>query len=169
MIGGARSGKSRTAEALVAASGLPKTYIATAQPFDDEMRTRVAAHRADRGSGWCTIEAPRDLATALAQAAKGVVLIDCATLWLTNVILADGDVAAETASLLGALRASANPVVIVSNEVGMSIVPENALARRFRDDQGRLNQILAAQADLVVAVMAGLALVLKGQMPKAAP
>ena len=153
----------------MAASGLPKTYIATAQPFDDEMRTRVAAHRADRGSGWCTIEAPRDLATALAQAAKGVVLIDCATLWLTNVILADGDVAAETASLLGALRASANPVVIVSNEVGMSIVPENALARRFRDDQGRLNQILAAQADLVVAVMAGLALVLKGQMPKAAP
>ncbi len=168
VIGGARSGKSRMAENLARGVNLPKTYIATAQAWDEEMLARIDAHRHDRGADWSTIEAPRDVPGALAAAQPGVVLIDCATLWLTNVILSDGDVAAETAALLDALKRSPNPVVIVSNELGLSIVPENALARRFRDEQGRLNQILAAQADLVVLVVAGLPLVLKGQMPQVA-
>ncbi len=171
VIGGARSGKSRAAEGLVRSSGLPKTYIATAEAWDDEMRSRIAAHRHDRGGDWHSIEAPRDLPAALALATqstlKGAILIDCATLWLTNVILAEGNVAEETAALLAALMTSPYPVVVVTNEVGWSIVPENALARRFRDDQGRVNQALAAQADLVLAVVAGLPLVLKGQLPKA--
>jgi adenosylcobinamide kinase/adenosylcobinamide-phosphate guanylyltransferase len=130
------------------------------------MAARIARHREDRGTHWHTIEAPRDLPGALAAAPAGVVLIDCATLWLTNVMLADdGDVEAETAALLAALLARAQPVIVVSNEVGWSIVPENALARRFRDAQGRLNQRLAGAAGLVVAVMAGLPMVLKGRMP----
>lgn len=165
VIGGARSGKSRLAEALVRAAGLPKTYVATAEAWDDEMRARIAAHRAGRGDGWACIEAPRDLPGALAAAPPGIVLIDCATLWLTNVVLAEADIAAETEAFLAALAARAGPVVIVTNELGWSIVPENALARRFRDEQGRLNQTLAARADLAVAVVAGLPLVLKGRMP----
>lgn len=165
VIGGARSGKSRAAETLVRQAAQPKIYVATAQAWDDEMTTRIAAHRAERGPDWHTIEAPMDLAGALRDAPPGVVLIDCATLWLTNILLAERDIATETATLLAALNHCPNPVVIVSNEVGWSIVPENALARRFRDEQGRLNQTLAAKADLVVAVMAGLPLCLKGQMP----
>lgn len=165
VIGGARSGKSRLAEAMVRAAGLPKTYIATAEAWDDEMRARIAAHREGRDEDWACIEAPRDLAGALTTAPPGIVLIDCATLWLTNVVLAEADIAAETEALLAALDARAGPVVIVTNELGWSIVPENALARRFRDEQGRLNQTLAARADLALAVVAGLPLVLKGRMP----
>lgn len=164
IIGGARSGKSRLAERLARASGLPRTYIATAEAWDDEMRERIAQHLADRGAGWTTVEAPRDLAGALGRA-QGVVLVDCATLWLTNVMLAGGDPAAETATLLNALSRAQSPVVIVSNEVGWGIVPDNRLSRDFRDAQGRLNQRLAEVADLVAGVMAGLPLVLKGQMP----
>lgn len=164
IIGGARSGKSRLAERLAYASNLPRSYIATAEVWDDEMRDRIAQHVADRGDDWLTIEAPRDVTGALARA-KGVVLIDCATLWLTNVMLAEGDIRAETATLIAALRAHPGPVIIVSNEVGWGIVPDNALARSFRDEQGRLNQRLAEVADLVVGVMAGLPMVLKGQMP----
>ncbi|WP_128515220.1 bifunctional adenosylcobinamide kinase/adenosylcobinamide-phosphate guanylyltransferase [Tabrizicola thermarum] len=166
VIGGARSGKSRFAEALVTASGLRRRYIATAEAWDDEMRDRIARHRAERGAGWTTDEAPLDLATPLAAArAEEAVLIDCATLWLTNHLLADHDLAAETARLLNALAACPAPVVIVSNETGWGIVPENALARRFRDEQGRLNQRLAEVAGLVVTVIAGLPLVLKGSLP----
>lgn len=166
VIGGARSGKSALAERLVTATGRPRRYIATAEAWDDEMRARIAQHRADRGTGWTTAEAPLDLCAALAAAAPDeVVLIDCATLWLTNHLLAEHDLDAEAASLLAALAACPAPVVMVSNEVGWSIVPENALARRFRDAQGRLNQRLATQAGLVVAVMAGLPMVLKGQLP----
>lgn len=165
VTGGARSGKSRLAEALVRASGLPRTYVATAEAWDHEMRARIAAHRAGRGEDWHTIEAPRDLPGALATAPPGIVLIDCATLWLTNVVLAEADIASETEAFLAALDARLGPVVIVTNELGWSIVPENALARRFRDEQGRLNQTLAARADLAVAVVAGLPLVLKGRMP----
>ena len=166
VIGGARSGKSRLAEALVTSAGLPRVYIATAEAWDEEMRARIDAHRLDRGGDWTTVEAPRRLCTALAAVPAGhVVLIDCATLWLTNQMLAEEDIAAQTTALLAALAASVAPVVVVTNEVGWSIVPENALARRFRDAQGRLNQALAAQADLVVAAIAGLPLVLKGQMP----
>jgi adenosylcobinamide kinase/adenosylcobinamide-phosphate guanylyltransferase len=166
VIGGARSGKSALAERLAIGSGRPRRYIATAEAWDDEMRARIARHRADRGAGWETVEAPLDLAAALAGAGQGeVVLVDCATLWLTNHLLAEHDLEVETASLLAALAACPAPVIMVSNEVGWGIVPDNALARAFRDAQGRLNQRMAAQADLVVGVMAGLPVVLKGRMP----
>jgi adenosylcobinamide kinase / adenosylcobinamide-phosphate guanylyltransferase len=167
VLGGARSGKSRLAEELAAASGQPRTYIATAQAWDDEMRARIAQHVTDRGRGWKTIEAPLDLAGAI-TAARGVILVDCATLWLTNQMLAEADLAQLTAALLKTLSTSEHPVIIVSNEVGWGIVPDNALARRFRDAQGILNQRLAAQADLVVTVIAGLPMVLKGVLPKGA-
>lgn len=163
VLGGASSGKSAHAETLVAASGLRQIYVATAQAFDAEMRAKIAAHRAARGAGWQTIEEPVDLPAALARAAAGdAVLIDCATLWLTNLILAEADVDAAHERLVAAIDACPAPVVIVSNEVGAGIVPDNALARRFRSAQGRLNQTLAARAEHVVAVMAGLPLVLKG-------
>ena len=129
------------------------------------MRARIAQHIADRGGDWVTHEAPRDVAGALGRA-DGVVLIDCATLWLTNVMLGGGDIQAETAGLLAAIAGHQGPVIVVSNEVGWGIVPENALARAFRDEQGRLNQRLAAEAELVVGVMAGLPLVLKGKLPE---
>jgi adenosylcobinamide kinase / adenosylcobinamide-phosphate guanylyltransferase len=169
VLGGARSGKSSFAEGLVIESCLPRRYIATAQAWDSEMRVRIAQHREQRGENWVTIEAPLDLAAAL-QAAKPeeAVLVDCATLWLSNHLLADADLDAESAKLLGAIANCAAPIVVVSNEVGWSIVPDNALARAFRDSQGRLNQQMAAQADLVVAVIAGLPIVLKGQLPDSA-
>ena len=166
VIGGARSGKSGLAERLVSGTGLARRYIATAEAWDDEMRDRIARHRADRGAGWITVEAPLDLAAALGEARSGeVVLIDCATLWLTNHLLADHDLDREGERLITAIATCAAPVVVVSNEVGWGIVPENALARAFRDAQGRLNQRIAAEAGLVVGVMAGLPMVLKGQMP----
>ncbi len=130
------------------------------------MRARIALHRDGRGANWTTVEAPLDLGGALAAArAEEAILVDCATLWLTNHLLADHDLAAETAHLIAALVACPAPVVMVSNETGWGIVPENALARRFRDEQGRLNQRLAAEADLAVTVIAGLPLVLKGRLP----
>lgn len=166
VIGGARSGKSRFAEGLVMATSRPKRYIATADAWDDEMRARIAQHRADRGADWLTVEAPRDLCAALAGAAADeVVLVDCATLWLTNHLLSESDLDAESRALLAALSACAAPVVVVTNDVGGGIVPDNALARRFRDAQGRLNQQIAAQASLVVTVIAGLPLILKGRLP----
>ena len=165
VIGGAASGKSVLAEGLVTGTGLRRVYLATAQARDDEMRDRIAVHR-DRRAGWATVEAPRDVAGALAGVPAGsAVLLDCATLWLTNVMLGGADAVAEEDALLAALAACAAPVVVVTNEVGLSIVPDNALARAFRDAQGRLNQRLAAQAGLVVAVWAGLPMVLKGQSP----
>jgi adenosylcobinamide kinase/adenosylcobinamide-phosphate guanylyltransferase len=170
VIGGAKSGKSALAEALVRASARPRLYIATAQPFDDEMRAKIALHRQARGGDWQTVEAPRDLAPVLASAGPGqVVLLDCATLWLSNHHLQGSDLDAEGAGLLTALQGCAARVVVVTNEVGWSIVPDNALARRFQAAQGRLNQQLAAQAGLVVAAIAGLPLVVKGQMPGVGP
>ena len=170
MLGGARSGKSRLAERLVTGTGRRRHYIATAQAWDDEMRAKIAAHRADRGADrgadWLTHEAPRDVAAVLAHVPAGdVVLLDCATLWLTNVLLAKADVAGECTGLLAALAACHAPVVVVSNEVGWGIVPDNALARAFGNHQGRLNQQMAAQAGLVVGVMAGLPMLLKGALP----
>lgn len=164
VIGGARSGKSRHAEGLVAALPSPWIYVATAQAFDDEMRERIALHRDRRDGRWRTVEAPRDLAGAVrAEAGRGApVLVDCLTLWLSNLMLADADVDAATADLLAALRDTAGPVVLVSNEVGWGIVPENALARRFRDAQGRLNAQVAEIADRVVLLAVGLPLALKG-------
>lgn len=166
VVGGARSGKSTFAERLLTATTRPRRYIATAQAWDDEMRDRIAQHQRDRGGDWLTVEAPLDLPAALAAArTEEVVLIDCATLWLTNHLLADHDLPAQTEALIAALAACPAPVVIVSNEVGWGIVPDNALGRRFRDEQGRLNQRLAAAADLVVTVIAGLPLALKGTIP----
>jgi adenosylcobinamide kinase/adenosylcobinamide-phosphate guanylyltransferase len=165
VTGGARSGKSRFAEGLVTATQKPRVYIATAQAWDDEMRSRIADHRNQRGADWTTVDAPHDLAGALRAVDGGAaVLVDCLTLWLTNVMLAEADIAAESAALLEALAACPAPVTVVTNELGWSIVPENALARRFRDAQGRLNQQIAAQADRVITVISGLPLVLKGSL-----
>jgi adenosylcobinamide kinase/adenosylcobinamide-phosphate guanylyltransferase len=162
VLGGARSGKSRYAERLIGALPPPWIYLATAQPLDDEMTARIAAHRARRGAGWTTIEAPCDLAEAVAAHGRSPILIDCLTLWLSNLMLADADIAAETERLERALGERAGPVAMVANEVGSGIVPDNALARRFRDQQGLLNQRMAALADGVVLMGAGLPRVVKG-------
>lgn len=161
ILGGARSGKTALAERMARRQAAPLTYIATAQAFDAEMAERIARHRADRGDGWTTIEAPLDLPEAL-SAASGAVVIDCLTLWLSNLMLADQDIDAASAALAASVAAHTGPVIAVSNEVGLGIVPDNALARRFRDAQGRLNQQMAAMAELVVFCAAGLPLVLKG-------
>lgn len=167
ILGGAASGKSAYAEKLVATSGRHLYYIATAQAHDDEMRVKIVAHQARRGAGWTTIEAPLDLAPALAEADAGsAVLIDCATLWLSNHLMERNDLATQESHLLKAIHACDAPVVVVSNEVGQGIVPATADGRHFRNAQGRLNQTLAARAGLVVAVMAGLPMVLKGTLPE---
>jgi adenosylcobinamide kinase/adenosylcobinamide-phosphate guanylyltransferase len=166
VLGGAASGKSVFAESLVQDAGLRQIYVATSQVYDEEMAQKVMQHRDQRGDNWTTIEEPIAVADALNVATKdAVVLIDCATLWLTNLILGDHDVAQQTGALLDAIDACPAPIVIVSNEVGQGIVPDNALSRQFRNAQGKLNQDIAAKADLVVAVMAGLPMVLKGQLP----
>ncbi|KUL93092.1 adenosylcobinamide kinase [Bosea sp. WAO] len=162
VLGGARSGKSRHAEALVEALPAPWVYIATAQAYDDEMRARIAEHRARRSQDWRTVDAPMALPEALRAAPPGQpVLVDCLTLWLTNLILAERDVSIATGELMAACREAQGPIVLVSNEVGLGIVPENALARRFRDEAGRLHQRLAAQADRVVFMVAGLPMQVK--------
>lgn len=166
ILGGASSGKSAFAETLVMAASQPRIYIATAQTFDDEMRQKVQKHLVQRGPDWRTIEAPLDTADVLiGLPAEAVVLLDCATMWLSNQMLAETDLATEQAKLLDTLNACPAHVVVVSNEVGLDVVPENALARRFRDAQGALNQALAKQADLAVLVVAGLPMVLKGELP----
>jgi adenosylcobinamide kinase / adenosylcobinamide-phosphate guanylyltransferase len=162
VLGGARSGKSRYAESLTMGFPPPRVYVATAEPLDDEMVARIAAHRARRVADWRTIEASHDVACAVADAPAGsAVLVDCLTLWLSNLMLANADIEAESDRLDDALARAGGPVVLVSNEVGFGIVPDNALARRFRDLQGRLNQRLAALADRVVLVVAGLPVMVK--------
>ena len=162
IIGGARSGNSAHAESLVTAGPAPWTYIATAEAYDQEMRERIALHRSRRGEGWTTIDAPLDLAGALAALPDGrPVLIDCLTLWLTNHMLAEHDLDAECRQLADALSRPRGPWFVVSNEVGQGIVPDNALARRFRDAAGRLNQQVAAVADTVLLMVAGLPLKVK--------
>ncbi len=166
VTGGARSGKSGFAEGLAITYGRPRRYIATAQAFDAEMQERINHHRAQRGADWLTVEAPLDLAGALMAAQpEEVVLVDCLTLWLTNHLLAEVDLPDEVARLMLALKACPAPVICVTNEVGWGIVPGDPLSRCFRDEQGRLNQRIAAQAGLVVLVAAGLPLVLKGALP----
>ncbi len=164
ILGGARSGKSRHAERLVERAAECGTYCATAEPGDAEMAERIAAHRARRGGFWRTVEAPLALAGAIRAESRAdrPVLVDCLTLWLTNVILTEREIEAEVAALAAALRDAAGPVVLVANEVGLGLVPETPLGRRFRDEAGRLNQEIAALADRVVFVAAGLPLVLKG-------
>ncbi len=168
VLGGARSGKSRYAQGLAEASGRQPLLIATAQAHDDEMARRIARHAADRGPKWAVVEEPIALAAALRREARldRIVLVDCATLWLSNLLLRGDDLRAATDELVGSIAALAGPVIFVSNEVGQGIVPENALARAFRDAQGRLNQALAEACDAVVLVSAGLALRLK---PASAP
>ncbi|HEY8064301.1 MAG TPA: bifunctional adenosylcobinamide kinase/adenosylcobinamide-phosphate guanylyltransferase [Methylosinus sp.] len=162
VLGGARSGKSAFAEGLVTAEPGPWSYIATAQAFDDEMRARIAAHRERRDGDWRTIEAPQQLAeAALAAPAEQPMLVDCLTLWLSNRLLADADLHADREALLAALAERRAPTVLVSSEVGLSIVPENALARRFRDAAGALHQALARQAGRVYLVVAGYPLTVK--------
>jgi adenosylcobinamide kinase/adenosylcobinamide-phosphate guanylyltransferase len=163
VLGGARSGKSRYAEGLMASLPRPWTYIATAEALDDEMAARIAAHRARRGHGWITREAPRELVEALDAHGTAPALVDCLTLWLSNLMLAGRDVDAEIDRLEDRLRRSTAELVLVSNEVGSGIVPDNALARRFRDLQGSLNQRIAACTDRVVLVVAGLPVIVKGQ------
>ena len=162
VLGGAASGKSLYAESLVTDTGAPRVYIATGEAWDDEMRAKIAAHVDQRGPGWRTIEAPLNVAPALASVAENeIALLDCATMWMSNQMMAENDLDTETARLLEALATCKGKVVVVSNEVGMGIVPENTLARRFRDVQGRLNKRLAAAADTVLFVAAGLPLTLK--------
>ncbi len=162
VLGGARSGKSQYAEGLVTAARGPWTYIATAQAFDPEMQARIAQHRGERVPGWHTIEAPVEMPAALAQAGAAPVLVDCLTLWLSNLMLGSLDLPAAVAALLAALDGRTAPTVLVSNEVGLGIVPDNALARAFRDEAGRLHQQVAARVDRVVLVVAGLPLMVKG-------
>ena len=164
VLGGARSGKSRFAEGLAPGDG-SRTYIATAEAFDDEMKERIAHHLTQRGSGWTTIEAPLDLVRTLRGVEAGFVLVDCITIWLGNLIYHERDVRAEVSALCAALKESLATIVLVSNEVGMSIVPENPLARRFRDEQGFANQRLAEVADAVYFIAAGLPLALKTPAP----
>jgi adenosylcobinamide kinase/adenosylcobinamide-phosphate guanylyltransferase len=162
-LGGARSGKSRIAQERAEASAGELVYVATGEALDAEMHDRIARHRADRGARWRTVEVPLELADVI-QRESGpgrVLLVDCLTLWLSNVMLSGHDVSAATARLLDSLGAAPGAVLVVSNEVGMGIVPENALARRFRDEAGRLNQRVASVAHEVVLVAAGLPLRIK--------
>lgn len=163
ILGGARSGKSRFAEDIVARTGLPATYLATAEIRDAEMQARISAHRDRRGLDWTTVEEPLDLTARLATLADPgrVILVDCLTLWLSNLMEAERDVAGEGDALATMLAEARGPVVLVSNEVGSGIVPMNALARRFADEQGRLNQKIAAAVQTVFLVAAGLPVRLK--------
>lgn len=170
VLGGARSGKTSTALAWAESLGPRRVYLATAEALDDEMAARIARHRAERGAGWTTVEAPLDLAPALLAAAEDApdaappdaLLIDCLTLWLSNLMHHGRDPEVEAAALIEALSRCAVPTLLVSNEVGLGLVPETPLGRAFRDAQGRLNQAVAAAVGNAVFVAAGLPLALKG-------
>ena len=164
VLGGARSGKSRHAQAIAEQQPGDRVFVATAQAYDAEMHERIALHRRDRDATWRTVEAPIDLpATIGCEATAGrVVLVDCLTLWVSNLLLADADVDAAGDALVTAVARADGYVIFVSNEVGWGIVPDNALARRFRDAAGRLNQRVAAACDAVELVVAGLPLRIKG-------
>lgn len=164
VLGGARSGKSRIAESLAHGE---KHYIATAQAFDEEMKERIATHQRQRGEGWMTHEEQFGLPQKLAELdqAGRFILVDCLTLWLSNLMLAEREWQSPTTALCNVLQRMAADMVLVSNEVGLSIVPDNKLGRQFRDAQGSVNQRVAAVADNVVFVAAGLPLMLKGALP----
>lgn len=158
ILGGARSGKSRHAQAVGEAIGGRLTFIATAQPFDAEMEARIARHRTDRDDCWTTIEEPLDLAGAItaADAPGGLVLVDCLTLWTSNLLLGDHDADAAVGALLAAIDTISGRLILVANETGLGIVPDNPLARRFRDLAGTINQRVAARVGAVDFVLAGL-------------
>jgi adenosylcobinamide kinase/adenosylcobinamide-phosphate guanylyltransferase len=163
VLGGARSGKSRYAQMRAEALDLKPIYIASAQAFDDEMQDRIARHRADRDARWDTIEAAIELARAISvySTSDTVLLIDCLTLWTANLILGDHDIPAATDALTRSIEHAKGPLILVANEVGYGIVPDNALARRFRDEAGIINQRVAAVVDEVQLIAAGLPLTLK--------
>ena len=163
VLGGARSGKSRYAQVAAESLEGDLVFIATAQAFDAEMTAKIARHRADRGPRWRTVEAPIDLAGAIGAAgtAGTVLLVDCLTLWTSNLLLAGEDGQARTDTLLSAVASSPARIILVSNEVGLGIVPDNALARGFRDLAGEINQRVAAAVDTVDLAVAGLTLRLK--------
>ncbi|WP_338332920.1 bifunctional adenosylcobinamide kinase/adenosylcobinamide-phosphate guanylyltransferase [Acetobacter sp. LMG 32666] len=164
VLGGARSGKSRFAEQAITALPGPWVYLATGRAFDDEMRERIAQHKRERGkAGWQTVEEPLNVAEVLQQHSNTPVLLDCLTLWLTNLLLDGQDVEGPTRNLLASLHTRHAPTVMVGNEVGLGIVPQSPLGRRFRDEAGRLHQRLAAHVGKVVFVAAGLPMVLKNE------
>jgi adenosylcobinamide kinase/adenosylcobinamide-phosphate guanylyltransferase len=164
VLGGARSGKSAFAEGLVERASATRLYLATAQAWDDEMRDRIASHRHRRGEGWVTIEFPVELTQALQTHARAdrPILVDCLTLWVTNLMLGEHEMDTAFDGLVKAIPTLKGPVVFVSNEVGLGIVPDNAMARAFRDHAGRLHQLIASLADEVHFVAAGLPLKMKG-------
>ncbi len=164
IIGGARSGKSAHALKLAEAASKQCVFIATAEALDDEMAKRIARHQAERGAYWKTVEAPLALCETIEAYATeaNVCLVDCLTLWLSNLMHADCDIEVETDLLVTCLQQASGRIVLVSNEVGMGLVPEHPLGRRFRDAQGRLNQRIAGVSDRVEFVAAGLPLTLKG-------
>lgn len=164
ILGGARSGKSRHAQKLAEACGLQRTYIATAEVLDVEMTDRISRHQADRDDSWQTVEAPIELYAAIEQACadRRSVLVDCLTLWLSNIMLAEMDIEKEVQRLVETVQRVNGPLTLVSNETGMGIVPNSSLGRRFRDAQGRLNQQMAAVCEHVEFIAAGLPLRLKG-------
>lgn len=164
VLGGARSGKSAFAERLSQESGLERHYIATGRAYDDEMRERIARHREDRGPAWITHEVPLELSETLVamDAPERVILVDCLTLWVTNLMMEDADIPVRSAGLVACLSRCKARIVLVSNEVGLGIVPENKMAREFRDHAGRLHQQIAAAADEVFFIAAGLPLRMKG-------
>lgn len=163
VLGGARSGKSAYAEGLVTALPAPWIYIATAEAHDEEMARRIVQHQARRDAGWTTVDCPIDLAAALARPdlAARPVLVDCLTLWVTNLLLGQHDVSDACTALQTVLAGRSAETVLVSNEVGLGIVPDNALARRFRDEAGRVHQRLANAADRVIFMVAGLPMTVK--------
>jgi adenosylcobinamide kinase / adenosylcobinamide-phosphate guanylyltransferase len=167
VLGGARSGKSRTALQLAEQASSKRIYVATAQAFDEEMRERIALHCLERDHSWQTVDAPLELSQAIqAQTHPArAVLVDCLTLWLSNIVLAERDLSIETDQLIGAVRGAQGPLILVSNEVGQGIVPSTPLGRSFRDEQGRLNQRIAESCDAVVFVAAGCPILLKPAPP----
>lgn len=165
VLGGASSGKSLFAENLIISTPLPRTYIATSQAWDDEMQAKIDAHKVQRGPDWVTVEAPIALDHALKAVPRdNIVLIDCLTMWLTNLMLAEADIDAATDRVLKVLQARSSPTVIVSNEVGQGIIPDNKMARQFVAIQGRANQRFAAACQAVAFVTAGLPIMLKGTL-----
>lgn len=162
VTGGARSGKSSFAEKRTKQLGSSLMYIATSEIIDSEMEKRVAEHQARRGSEWQTLHAPLKLAEALSETdGKGPCLVDCLTIWLNNLIFHNEDTVVATKELIKVLEQRSDPVVLVTNEVGSGIVPENALARRFRDEAGRMNQIISQVADEVYLSVSGIPLQIK--------
>ncbi len=175
ILGGARSGKSRYALGLAARCPAPRLFVATGEPRDAEMEARIEAHQRERGSHWATREVPRELAAALneAQGHYGVVVVDCLTMWVSNLLLMEnaspGSIQTAGENLISTLAQTSTPTILVSNEVGWGIVPDNPLARKFRDQAGWLHQRLAQVADLVVLVVAGVPMLIKSALSPGTP